>query len=76
MIKRKELTDSNSCMSRAADDEMTFVLLGRDSAAPAAIRAWIGERIRLGKNQPGDPQVTEAEMCARAMEAARGVQSP
>jgi hypothetical protein len=50
---------------------MTFVLLGRDAAAPAAIRAWIVERIRLGKNQPGDEQIIEAEECARSMEAER-----
>lgn len=38
MIKSRELSDPNSCMSRAKDDEMTFVLLGRDAAAPQAIR--------------------------------------
>lgn len=68
MRKRDELTDPNSCMCRAHDDEMTFVLLGRDAAAPAAIRAWIEERIRLGKNTRDDPQVIEAEQCARTME--------
>lgn len=50
MLKRDELTDPNSCLSRAKDDEMCFVLLGRDYAAPLAIVAWIDERIRLGKN--------------------------
>ena len=61
MRKRLELTDPASCMSRARDDEMTFVLLGRDKAAPAAVRAWIEERIRLGKNTREDPQILEAE---------------
>lgn len=60
MIKREELTNPNSCMSRAREDEMTFVLLERDAAAPAAIRIWVRERIRLGKNKPRDPQITEA----------------
>ncbi len=69
MRKRDELTKPTSCMSRASDDEMTFVLLGRDKAATVAIRAWIAERIRLGKNQPGDAQIVEAEQCARTMEA-------
>jgi hypothetical protein len=68
MRKQKELSDPNSCMSRARDDEMTFVLLGRDKAAPVAIRAWIQERIRLGKNTPQDAQIAEAEGCATAME--------
>lgn len=61
MRKRDELTDPRSCMSRARDDEMTFVLLGRDAAAPAAVRAWIAERIRLGKNSPADEQIIEAQ---------------
>jgi hypothetical protein len=71
MRKRDELTSPAACMVRARDDEMTFVLLGRDAAAPAAIRAWIAERIMLGKNRPGDAQVVEAEQCARVMEDER-----
>jgi hypothetical protein len=68
MRKRDELTNPGACMVRARDDEMTFVLLGRDVAAPVAIRAWIAERVRTGKNRPDDPQVVEAEQCARVME--------
>ena len=71
MIKREELTNPRSCMSRARDDEMTFVLLGRDAAAPAAIRAWVDERIRLGKNTPEDPQIIEAINCAEQMRRSR-----
>lgn len=61
MRKRDELTNPNSCMSRARDDEWTFVLLGRDVAAPAAVLAWIEERVKLGKNDRHDAQITEAE---------------
>jgi len=71
MLKKFELTNPDSCMSKAKDNEMTFVLLGRDAAAPVAIRAWIAERIRLGKNQPDDKQITEAEMTAVIMEGSR-----
>lgn len=71
MIKCRELSEPDSCMNRARESEMTFVLLGRDIAAPVAIRAWIGERLRLGKNKPGDPQIVEAEQCANSMEALR-----
>lgn len=71
MRKRDELTNPGSCTCRARDDEMMFVLLGRDAAAPAAVRMWIAERIRLGKNQPGDEQLQDAERCARVMEAER-----
>jgi len=49
MVKRDELTNPASCMSRAKEDEMVFVLLGRDAAAPVAIRAWVEERIRSAK---------------------------
>jgi hypothetical protein len=69
MRKRDELTDPNSCMSRARDAEWTFVLLGRDVAATAAVRAWIRERIRLGKNQPTDAQIVEAEEWIRTVES-------
>lgn len=62
MRKHDELSDPASCMSRARDDEWTFVLLGRDAAAPHAVRAWIEERIRLGKNTREDAQIIEAEM--------------
>lgn len=61
MRKQDELTNPNSCMSRARDDEWTFVLLGRDVAAPHAVKAWIEQRIALGKNQRHDPQIVEAE---------------
>ena len=71
MRKRDELTLPNSCMSRARDDEMTFVLLGRDVAAPVAIRAWVAERIRTGKNCQDDLQIREALGCAAMMEADR-----
>lgn len=73
MRKRDEL--ERGCMAKARDDEMTFVLLGRDHAAPAAIRAWIEERLRLRKNQPDDPQIVEAEECAKAMEREQGVRT-
>jgi hypothetical protein len=71
MTKNKELTDPMSCMSRASDEEMTFVLLARDAAAPIAIRAWIGERLRTGRNKLDDAQIQEAEACAQTMERQR-----
>lgn len=69
MIKSRELTDPFSCLNRAAGDEMCFVLLGRDAAAPVAIRAWIEERIRLGKNTADDSQILEAVACMERMQS-------
>ncbi len=71
MRRQDEETDPGSCFNRARPSEMVFVLLGRDPAAPIAIRAWIKSRIRFGKNQPGDAQLVEAEQCASAMETER-----
>lgn len=71
MRKKDELTNDQSCMSRAHYEEMTFVLLGRDKSAPKTIRFWVNDRIESGKNQPGDPQMKEALECARIMEAER-----
>jgi hypothetical protein len=71
MIKRDELTDPKSCMSRAKDDEMTFVLLGRDIVAPWAIRVWAILRVLCGKNRWRDPQIQEAFTCARRMATRR-----
>lgn len=67
MIKSKELADPNSCLNRAGDDEMIFVLLARDVAAPHAIREWALERIVRGKNNSDDPQLIEALRCAEFM---------
>jgi hypothetical protein len=71
MRKIEELSNPNSCMSRAKDNELTFVLLGRDITAPSVIRYWVSERIRLGKNEATDPQIIEALECAETMEKER-----
>lgn len=71
MIKCRELTDPKSCMSRAKEDEMTFVLLGRDPAAPDTIRFWVEQRVALNKNSYSDPQIQEALGCAAYMEIIR-----
>lgn len=68
MIKVQELTDPTSCINKARDNELLFVLLARDKAAPAAIRAWIDERVRLGMNKSSDAQICEAQLCALRME--------
>lgn len=67
MRKRDELSDPRSCLNRATENEWCFVLLGRDRAAPAAVLAWIDERVRLGKNKLNDPQIREAQEWVRAV---------
>lgn len=60
MKKSEELANPESCFNKAADDEMMFVILGRDRAACHAVTEWIRERIRIGKNGMDDPQIVEA----------------
>lgn len=71
MIKRDEIEHPESCFNKAGDSERLFVLLARDPAAPVAIRAWVNERLRLGKNKPDDDQICEALECAARMEIER-----
>jgi hypothetical protein len=71
MLKSDEIEHTESCFNKARDDERLFVLLARDPAAPAAIRAWVAERVRLGKNHLLDDQIVEALECATLMEAER-----
>ena len=68
MLKRDELANPDSCLNRAREDELVFVLLARDPAAPETIRAWVKERIRLGKNERQDMQIQEALKLAREMD--------
>jgi len=68
MRKKDELTREHTCMQHAHPEEMVFVLLSRDAAAPVAIRAWVAERLRLGKNVETDAQIVEALKSARVME--------
>lgn len=68
MFRDEEARTPTSCFNRAKGFEMLFVLLARDLAAPAAIRAWVNERIRIGKNKADDEQITEALRCASIME--------
>ncbi|MCW8132650.1 MAG: hypothetical protein KIS92_20035 [Planctomycetota bacterium] len=73
MRKLEELANPQSCLNKAKDDEWLFVLLGRDVAAPQAVRAWIDERIRTGKNLRSDKQIIEAERWIVHAIMARGV---
>lgn len=68
MRKDQERENPTSCWNAAHDDELMFVLLGRDASAPATIRAWCAERIRTGKNVEGDWDITQALQTAFDME--------
>ena len=69
MTKAEELSNLKSCLNRARLDEVIFVLIGRDAAAPDTIRFWTQKRISLGKNNVNDPQIKEALDCANKIES-------
>ena len=54
---------TDSCLEKAFDDEMLFVLMTRDQTAPAVIMEWI--KLNIGK-QPVE-KLTEAFNCAIEM---------
>ena len=60
MRKSEELARSDSCLNKAKDDEMLFVLLGRDAAAADTVEFWCDKRIELGLNHWSDEQIMEA----------------
>jgi len=67
MIKITEMASPHSCLNKAKDDEMLFVLLGRDPAAAVAIEAWCRSRIDMGLNSWDDRQIVEAIEASKAM---------
>lgn len=67
MLKSLEVSDPESCLNVALEDEPIFVLLGRDASAPAAITAWFADRLNRCKNRAGDPQMIEAREAISAM---------
>jgi hypothetical protein len=68
MLKRDECAVRTSYLNKADDDEMMFVLLARDRAAPDTIRGWCIKRISLGLNTMNDEQIICALQCATDME--------
>jgi hypothetical protein len=75
MLKKEEVLNPNSCLNRAADDEMVFVLLARDEAAPYIVEEWCRLRITMGKNKSiDDPQITGALEVAHQMRLQQGAE--
>lgn len=71
MNRQQMQLDPNSCLNRAAPDEPLFLLRAHDIASSNTVRSWIKERLATGKNNPGDPQILDAERIAAEMDAWR-----
>lgn len=73
MIKSEELSDPNSYLNRAGENELLFVLLARDMAAPDTIRFWANRRIKLGKNKSTDGTILNALRIADEMDKVESI---
>jgi hypothetical protein len=64
MLKRDELSNPNSCLNKAMNDEPIFVLRANDPCAPDTIRAWAD----LAKDYHEDSKRKQARYDAVEME--------
>lgn len=69
MLKKEEMTILGSCLQKAEDEEMVFVLLARDPCASMAVDMWCDLRVACGKNKETDQEILEARDAARQMRA-------
>ncbi len=60
MIKRDEVRRPDSCLNRAREDEIVFVLLGRDMTTPITILKWAMERIKISKSAVDSDEIKDA----------------
>ncbi|MFN3624416.1 MAG: hypothetical protein ACK4TP_10175 [Hyphomicrobium sp.] len=66
MLKRDEISNPNSCLNKAADDEPVFVLRAQDELAAAVVTDWA---ILAQKRGVSEQKVKEALELADAMKA-------
>lgn len=71
MQKKLEVSNPDSCLGKAKEDEMIFVLRAKDPVAPHVIREWVKARIEAGLNTPSESKVKEALLSASVMEQQR-----
>jgi hypothetical protein len=77
MLKKDEIADPKSCLNKAADDEMLFVIREKDPCAIATVLAWINYRIESGKNTNSDAKIIEAmDWCNKVGMRRNGRPSP
>lgn len=76
MRKRDEMAEPDSCLNKARNDEILFVLRSDDPAAPATIRAWVELRVAMKMNNRGDAKILSALSDAVAMEVERAAIGP
>lgn len=71
MLKLQEITDPQSCLNRAKDDEFVFVLREKDPCMAMTIRNWIEARVLAGLNKRSDEKIKTAEALVIHLETNR-----
>lgn len=69
MKKSDELSNTQSCLSKAGQNEMLFVLRGQDASSPKTVLFWIAENF----DTCPDAKLREAFECALSMKQTRGI---
>ena len=69
MRRIDEVRNPLSCLNKAKDDELIFVLLARDPCAVETVRFWASTRVSKGINKPTDQKIAEALAWADKVEA-------
>lgn len=72
MLKRLELRNPQSCLSKADPDELVFVLRAKDPIAPQTLRLWAA----MAHGIHSAEKIAEALSCADEMEKWRMTQYP
>lgn len=66
MQKQEEISNPDSCLNKAADDEPLFVLRAHDRMAPMTVRQWAMRAKAFGSPKE---KIDEAHRIANRMEA-------
>lgn len=72
MEKLKEIYSDDSCLNKAKDNEMLFVLRGQDMTSPQVILEWI----KVNFNHLPEDKLNEAFNCALKMKETKGRKMP
>jgi hypothetical protein len=64
-LKRDEISDPNSCLNRAADDEPIFILRAKDPLAAKLVEEWAAKAVLEQAHE--DPKIQAAYRFAQAM---------
>lgn len=71
MTKLEMISDPNSCLNKAADDEIVFTLRSKDPEAAETIRDWARRRVAHCYDEADSPKILDALQIADAIDKQR-----